>query len=100
MITLKPDFEGKYLYGESACLKLGGRPLTSQLWLYQPVLLAAGHGRQVLPQPHQYHRNLKPKNLLLDACGDLKVSNFGFSALQDASAHRARPQHRRHRPKW
>ncbi|XP_057972164.1 CBL-interacting serine/threonine-protein kinase 14 [Malania oleifera] len=48
-------------------------------WYFQQLISAVGycHSRGV------FHRDLKPENLLLDENLDLKVSDFGLSAVKD-----------------
>ncbi|GAB4832037.1 CBL-interacting protein kinase 18 [Ancistrocladus abbreviatus] len=49
-------------------------------WIFQQLISAVYccHNRGV------YHRDLKPENLLLDEDGNLKVSDFGLSALAES----------------
>uniref|UniRef100_A0A5B6ZCI9 non-specific serine/threonine protein kinase n=1 Tax=Davidia involucrata TaxID=16924 RepID=A0A5B6ZCI9_DAVIN len=53
---------------------------------FQQLISAVGycHSRGV------YHRDLKPENLLVDENGDLKVSDFGLSAVGDQIRHDGR----------
>ncbi|KAJ8466715.1 hypothetical protein OPV22_029267 [Ensete ventricosum] len=53
--------------------------LTHRLFHQLLSAVAYSHSRGV------FHRDLKPENLLLDDTGDLKVSDFGFSAVSSFS---------------
>ncbi|KAG6524044.1 CBL-interacting serine/threonine-protein kinase 12-like [Zingiber officinale] len=57
----------------------GRLPETDARRYFQQLISAVAfcHARGV------YHRDLKPENLLLDDRGDLKVSDFGLSAVSD-----------------
>jgi eukaryotic-like serine/threonine-protein kinase len=44
-------------------------------------LLQILHALQAAHQQHIYHRGLKPENLLIDAYGNVKISDFGFARI-------------------
>ncbi|CAN6323241.1 unnamed protein product [Urochloa humidicola] len=49
-----------------------------RVFLHLASALAYSHARGV------FHRDVKPQNVLLDAAGDLKVTDFGLAALPDS----------------
>ncbi|KAI7753671.1 hypothetical protein M8C21_015813 [Ambrosia artemisiifolia] len=75
----------EYVKGGELFAKIAkGRLKESQARKYFQQLISAVdycHSRGV------FHRDLKPENLLLDENGDLKVSDFGLSALPDQLRH-------------
>ncbi|CAL9106217.1 unnamed protein product [Musa textilis] len=74
-------FVMEYVRGGELFARVADGPLPEdQARRYFRQLISAVHfchGRGV------FHRDLKPENLLLDHNGDLKVSDFGLSALPD-----------------
>jgi hypothetical protein len=44
-------------------------------------LLQILHALQAAHEQHIYHRGLKPENLLIDAYGNVKISDFGFARI-------------------
>jgi 5'-AMP-activated protein kinase catalytic alpha subunit len=74
-------FVMEYVKGGELCNKVAkGRLKEEEARKYFQQLISAVdfcHSRGV------YHRDLKPENLLLDENGDMKVSDFGLSALPE-----------------
>ena len=47
-------------------------------------ILGAGRGVEYLHNDNVLHRDLKPDNILLDACGNVKIADFGLSKAEKA----------------
>ncbi|KAG6621560.1 hypothetical protein I3842_Q020000 [Carya illinoinensis] len=67
----------EFVTGGQLLDKIGKLPENECRRYFQQLIDAVAHCHN----KGVYHRDLKPENLLLDACGNIKVSDFGLSAL-------------------